>query len=86
MINTYSTTMIAVQVTKKIDRGTTILEVIAEYTDQAIPSEFPITFIGAMADKASEEIIKGVRFTYRGIVRIEDGRIQLLGLTFARIN
>lgn len=86
MINTYSTLMIAVQVTKKIDRGTTILEVIAESTDQATPSEFPITFIGLIAEEASEEIIKGVRFTYRGIVRIEDGRIQLLGLTFARIN
>ena len=86
MINTYSTPMIVVEAVKKIDRGSTTLEILAETTDQQSPSEVPISFYGETADEAARQLIKGARFTYRGIVRMENEKPKLVGLTFMRID
>ena len=86
MINTYSDPLIALEVTKKIDRGATVCEIVAETTDQQTPSELTITFFGKNAEEALEGIVKGSRFTYRGIVSFEDRKPKLIGLTFAQID
>ena len=86
MIRTYSNPLIVLSATKKVDRGTTTCEVIAETTDQNSQSEMVVTFVGKRAESACKELIKGARFTYRGIVQFEDRRPKLIGITFSRID
>ena len=86
MINTYSNKMIVLEAVKRMDGGLLKLEILAETTDQKTQSEFPITFVGKRAEEAAKDLIRGVKFTYRGYVQMSEGKPKLFGASYTRIN
>lgn len=85
MINLYSGPLIVVEATKKMERGKMRLEVLAEESGGPTTYEYRIVFSGVKAEDAANELVSGVRFTFRGIVRSAEGKTELSALTFARL-
>jgi primosomal replication protein N len=93
MIRTYSDPLIAINVSSGSILGTTVTTVTAESEakeESRYGERFNVYFYGKQADRASEKIVQGTKFTFRGIVKqdktAEVPTCQLVAKTFAVVD
>ena len=93
MIRTYSDPLIAISVSSGSILGTTVTTVTAESEakeESRYGEKLNVYFYGKQADRASEKIVQGTKFTFRGIVKqdktAEVPTCQLVAKTFAVVD
>lgn len=88
MIRTYSETMIALQTdfTANPRCATVRAEDSNNTKDRGEPQEVTIKFFGEIAEEASQRLVPGMRFTFRGYVKSNaEAEMTLVGVTFTPI-
>lgn len=87
MIRTYSETMIALQTDFTANpRCATVRAEDSNVKDCGEPQEVTIKFFGEIAEEASQRLVAGMRFTFRGYVKANaEAEMTLVGVTFTPI-
>lgn len=86
MIRTYSDELIVLETRKETVQGIPHLVAICESDSKSDPREVEIHFYGKVAGEAAKRLFKGMRFAYRGFVRIRSGEPpQLVAKTICPI-